>query len=364
MLLTKWLTASLLLAVSSLSFAGGGQDKASDLLLRSMGRRFSTNIVAVILQRDPGGDSTYQRVKVTRARDGRVRHTILQPLRMSGIETVDDGEQMRVCLPDKRSMIVQDSAQLQDSDIQERMDLAKLNYELSVVSGKRIAGRSTVCVVATPKATGMAQRRYSLDEKTGYPLRLQVETTPSDTKLIFDTVAIEFPKELPDEVFEIAPLPGTKTIRYSRPKTLTSRAHAEREVGFRPVLPTRFPLGFRIQEMQVNQGEEWKSVVVRLSDGLVRATVYQWKPDGKEVESVEESSSVDINGVRLLLVSDLPAEIRMKLLGAFISQARQAEYPQAINIIGLIDRRAKALEPRDIVRSLGPIDSAVATGSA
>lgn len=361
MVLTRLWAAGALLVAASLALAGG-QDRGSELLRKSMGRKFQVNIVAVIMQRDPGGDGTYQRVKVSRAKDGKVRHTILQPLRMAGIESVDDGEQMRVYLPDKRSMIVQDSPMLLETDLEERLDLAKQNYDLSVVAGKQIAGRSTVCVVANPKATGLGTRRYSLDEKTGYPLRLQVDMGKGETRTIFDTVAIDFPTRLSSEVFEVNPLPGTDTIRYTRPQTLTSRAHAERAVGFRPVLPTRFPMGFRMQEMQVNQGGEWKSVVVRLTDGLVRATVYQWKPDGGEVESVEESSCLDVNGIRLLLVSDLPAEVRVRLLNAFVAQSKQTEYPQALRIIGLLDRRGNRMEPRDIVRTFGPLDSAYAIG--
>lgn len=342
---------------------GAGDDRATELLRRSMGRKFPVNVVAVILQRDPGSDGTYQRVKVVRAKDGRVRHTILQPLRMCGIDSVDDGDKMAVYLPDKQSMIIQDSSQQSEPDVNERLSLAKQNYTFTVSVGPRIAGRTTVSVVANPRAPEMATRRYSLDEKTGYPLRLQVDEEQPRARTIFDTIAIEFPTRLPEPVFEMDPLPGTKTIRYQRPKTLNSRAHAEREVGFRPILPERYPMGFKLQEMQVNQGDEWKSVVVRLSDGLVRATVYQWKPEGQPVESVEESTTIEVNGIRLLLVSDLPAGIRTKLLNAFISRSQQTEAPQALRIVGVRDRNPLfELELRYLLRAFAPLESTFAMG--
>lgn len=328
-------TASLsLLAVA---FAGAGQDeRAATMLQKSMGREFPVNVVAIIMQRDPVGDGTYQRVKVTRAKDGRARHTILQPLRMAGVESVDDGENMRVYLPDKRALIVQDSPHRENSDIDERISLAKKNYQFSIDGRERIAGRISLRVVADPKDPDMAIRRYYLDEKSGYPLKMEVVGEAGDPKVVFDTVAIDFPGELGGDVFRMKTMPGTSTITYTRPKTLTSPGKAQTVVGFRPVMPDRLPMGFKVQETQYNGSKEWKSVVVRMTDGLVRATVYQWKPNGKKIEAVEDSSSIEVNGLKILLVSDLPPHVRMRLLQAFVGQAKTDSAPRALRLYGML----------------------------
>lgn len=325
------------LALLSAAFAGAGQDeRAADLLQKSMGRRFPVNVVAIIMQRDPAGDGTYQRVKVTRARDGRARHSIIAPLRMAGVESVDDGENMRVYLPDKRALIVQDSPHRASADTDERIALAKKNYLFSIDGREKIAGRVSLRIVADPKDPDMAIRRYYLDEKCGYPLKMEVVGEAGDPKVVFDTVAIDFPNELGGDVFRMKAMPGTNTITYTRPKTLTSPGLAQEAVGFRPVLPERLPMGFKVQETQYNGSKEWKSVVIRMTDGLVRATVYQWRPNGKKIEAVEDSSMVEVNGLKLLLVSDLPPHVRMRLLQAFVGQAKSDSAPRAMRLLGML----------------------------
>jgi hypothetical protein len=316
--------ARLFAGVGLLLFAlgahAGEEENPASLLRKSMGRRFSVNILAVIRQRDPGGNGSYQRIKVSRSSDGRIRQTILQPLRMAGIDRVDDGDTIRVYLPDKKSLIIQDSVQASPKDVDERMRLAKRNYDFAWGESCTIAGRKSLCVVVKPRHGGMTARRYYLDEHNGYPLRLEVLSGPQSDHLVFDTLAVEYPKKLASAVFDLDPLPGTLTYRYSRPKTLKSD-NAEKLLGFQPILPGRLPLGFELQEMQINENKDWKSAAVRLTDGIVRATVYQWRPNGQPVESVEESSSLDVGGIRLLLVSDLPAAVRMRLLQAFVPRA-------------------------------------------
>lgn len=325
------------------SSAALAEDKAVTLLRKSMGRKFPVNVVAVILQRDPAAEGVYQRVKVTRSADGRIRHSVLQPLRVAGVESVDNGEVMRTYLPDRRSVIVQDSAQRINADVEKRLGLARQNYVLSLSSAPRIAGRSTVCVTAEPKSNELFTRRYYLDEKTGYPLKLEVDDGKAEPSTVFHTLAIEFPASLKDGVFEMSTLPGrVHEIRYSRPQAVTSKTQAQNVVGFRPVLPDRLPMGFQVQEMQLNGGDEWRSVVVRLTDGLVRATVYQYRTEGRKVEAIEDCTSLDVNGIRFMLVSDLPDGVRQRLLQAFIAQAKADSTLRPQRLIGKAAARPSA----------------------
>jgi hypothetical protein len=243
---------------------------------------------------------------------------------------------MRVYLPDKRTLIVQDSAHSMDGDTDARIALAKKNYDFSISGKERIAGRTTLCIVADPKASDMPLRKYYLDEKSGYPLKMEVVGDRGDSKVFFDTIAIDYPEALNGDVFRMRPQPGTETITYTRPKTLTSKSQAQAVVGFRPITPDRLPMGFQVQEMQYNGGKEWKSVVIRLNDGLVRATVFQWKPNGKKIEAIEDSSHLDVNGIRLLLVSDLPPHVREELLRAFAAQAKTDGSPRAMRLFGML----------------------------
>jgi|GEM_PF-1115164 len=309
-------------AVASATVSGGSKtqtDRALEFLSRSMQRRFSVNVVAIILQRDPGGEGVYQRVKIERSRDGKVRHTVLQPLRMQGIESVDDGNRMRVFLPDQRIIIDQQSPAKGSGDVELRLNLARQNYTFRVESNHRIAGRPAVCVTATPRYDDMDVRRYFIDAETFYPLRAETINNGSSVP-VFETKDVQYPRAIDGRVFQMRSMANVDTLKYNPPSTLT-RTAAAKIVGFTPLMPQRLPMGFKVQEMQYNGNTEWKSVAIRLTDGLTRATVYQWKPNGKRVKAVEDSTSIDHNGVRLLLVSDLNPELRLKLLQAFVSQA-------------------------------------------
>lgn len=331
--------SALIAGIVPVSDAAGIQgEKAADLLLKSMQRSFPVNISAVIVQRDPSGDGSYQRVKVVRSKDGRVRHTVLQPLRLQGIESIDDGEMMRIYLPDNKALILQESPQKASNDAESRLALAKQNYAFSIGDRPRIAGRQTICVVATPKVADLGVRRYYLDADTQYPLRMELIDPSGKSVPIVDTKDVQYPPKVDAAVFEMRALPGVEKLNYTRPKSL-GKSQAQETLGFIPSLPSNLPMGFRVQEIQYNASPKWKSAVVRLSDGLARATVYQWKPNGTEIESIEDSTTVDHNGIRLMLVSDMPAQVRLRLLRAFIQQANAEDPPRALRFIGMMGPR-------------------------
>jgi hypothetical protein len=124
-------------------------------------------------------------------------------------------------------------------------------------------------------------------------------------------------------------------ISYRRPEKVT-KENASRAVGFMPVIPKSFPCGFRLQSMQTNDSRTWKSVVIRLTDGLARATVYQWlgNDNSGDVQSIENSTTINVGSIRVMLVSDLSPETRRRLLGAFLTrtEARLDSVPRSPSV--------------------------------
>lgn len=308
-------------AALAASCAASARQNAADILARSMENKFSVNVVAIILQRDPSVEGSFQRVKVERDTAGRSRCTILQPLRMQGTTTVDDLNRMRWYLPDQKVIIDQDSPSKEPCQVNDRIRLAKRNYTFKMEASPKIAGRPAVCVVATPRNDELETRRYYIDQSTSYPLRMETYGDSSDVHVVFDTKDVQYPKSLERGLFTLQPIGNVRTERYSRPKKMESANMAARLVGFSPLIPSGFPMGFQVQEVQVSDGQEWKSVVVRLTDGLARATVYQWVPSNVTAKALEDSTTLDHKGVRFMLVSDLGPAVREKLLQAFIAQA-------------------------------------------
>jgi hypothetical protein len=142
----------------------------------------------------------------------------------------------------------------------------------------------------------------------------------------FDTKEIRFPRAIETNRFRLDPVGEPKVVRYENPDNLT-KATAAKQIGFEPIVPASLPMGFRIQGIQTNDGKSWRSVAMRLTDGLVRATVYQWqsKPGSHDPHSIENSSVIDTGSLKIMLVTDLPASVRRKILDAFALRSEQME---------------------------------------
>ena len=291
---------------------------ARDLLEKALGRSFGVNIVAIISQRDPRGEDSFQTVSVERDRSGKTHHTVLQPLRMQGVESVDDLVRFRMYLPDKGLLIDQDSPQRHPCDARWRTDLACQNYELRILDTGNIAGRRSTRIDAVPRFSEIPARRYYVDAATGYPLRLEMMDSDGAWITGFDTKDIRFPRSIEASRFRLDPMGDPKVVRYENPDRLT-KASAAKSIGFEPIVPTVLPFGFRVQSIQTNDGKGWRSLAMRLTDGLVRATIYQWqsKPGANDPHSIENSSVVEAGPLKVMLVTDLPASIRRKILDAF-----------------------------------------------
>lgn len=284
-----------------------------------MGPAFSVNVVSVILQRDPNGDGGFQRVKVQRNKAGHTRHTVLQPLHLQGIESVDDGTRCLMYLPDNHLLVDQPSSQHDRADVEWRMRVASQNYKVSLAGNVKVAGRSAAVVVAKPKYRELDERRFYIDEVTGYPLRMETVDRAQGSAMLFDTVYVRYPEELENDLFALKPLGRCTRVKYGEPTKFVSPSAVREVMGFSPIIPTSLPLGFRVQEMQKSQDPEWHALVMRLSDGLVRATLYQWRAGSgsTNLKAFTSSSTREISGVRLLLVSEVGETEREKLLDSF-----------------------------------------------
>ncbi len=295
--------------------------KARQFLQLAMGRRPIVNVRAIISQRFQESN-VMQQVKVEMSRDGKLHQTVLSPLSMQGFECVDDGEQMMTFSPDDRSIIVQASNAAKASDVKYRMALVDRNYTLKIERRDRVAGRAALVIAATPRNAGLETRCYTIDEKTGFLLRL--ETCKGEDKTMhFDTKLVEYPHDIPDEAFEMH-ASGTRKQVYDTWQQCPSVKNValNNQLGFAPIVPKMLPFGFAIQEVQSDTRSKLPSVAVRLTDGLAIATVYQWQKRGPRSNKVPDGTRVaDAGYVRVLIAGDVPEDIKQRLLESFIKAA-------------------------------------------
>lgn len=288
---------------------------AIEVLERSFRRELRVNVVAIISQRDPRMDGTFQTVRVERDRAGRTHHVVLAPLRLQGMETVDDGERLRVYMPDQNTVINQPSPHLTPCDADWRVRHLRRNYVVKFASNARVAGREVRVIQATPRDPRMESRRFFVDAQTNFVLRLE-SRGPKGRTVHFDTKEVQYPSRIEASTFQLRPLGSVRTLTYERPQSLRTDQMAE-HVGFRPMIPENLPMGFEVQDVQLTKSEHWNAVAIRIGDGLVRGTIYQWRSTAPvKVSSIENSSVGEASGVRLMIVSDMPAEARQALLRA------------------------------------------------
>ncbi|CAN5612442.1 hypothetical protein BH11ARM2_BH11ARM2_39280 [soil metagenome] len=308
-----------LLALTSLAFAG--DDGAKAAFFRSMRRTFPVNVVTVIIQRDPKNEGVMQTIRMERDKRGRFHHTVIQPLRLAGIESADDGERARVYWPDQNLLIDQASPLLDPDDAPWRMKVAEANYSFKFGEKAKIAGRDAIEVIAQPHYGAMETRHFFLDAKIYYPLRITSVQPDGKETLYLDTKDILFPKQLSDDKFALKPVGAVKTLRYERPERMNV-AEVTKRLGFEPMLPQQIPMGFKIQEMQLTDSNDWHAAKIFINDGLVRATVYQWNAKYKvRLNSIENSSFTEYRGLRMLLVCEIAPSLRDQLLAAFVERA-------------------------------------------
>lgn len=300
-------------------------EQGRDLLFRSIRGDFRANIVAIVKQGDLEDDDEVTKVKVVRSASGKSRNAIIAPLRRQGNETVNDGEKIYTFVTDEKTMIVEPASNFRE-EADFRVPLIQKNYIISAKRGPQIAGRTTISVTAMAREARIGGTRYVLDTKTAYVMRKEIynsedeEWTPN-----YEVIQAEFPATLESSIFKIKPIGGYDTIEYGAKTNIASMRDAEKLLGFQPVMPKEIPYGFAIQSIQTNTKSAWKSLSVRLTDGIQRITVYQWKPSGtNRIKTGSGMSVTTVNGISTLVVSDLDSGVRSSVLKSFSKVAANA----------------------------------------
>lgn len=325
-MVSKALWALVVMAAAGSAIAGPWPDaRARDLLLKSMERSRCFNVSAILTREGSGG---IMQLKLEQSEDGFERQTILQPLSMQGVSTVDDGKRWMTLWPDERRVLRQDSPRLWQADPEDRIRLADRNYRLTITSEDRIAGRRALCVSAVPRSKEMATRRYYLDERTGFILRSELVDENGEVVLLQDTKAISFPDDIP-KCCEMISSKGMRVMERTSPMALKPGASTRSLVGFEPVLPGNLPFGFVIHAKQIIGDENRRYVAVRITDGLVSATIYQYKSDGDERKRGSSDERREAAGVGFRVVGELTSAAKSQILSRFLKEAEQALGPSS-----------------------------------
>lgn len=313
----------LVLAGISLALAGGvaqasaqySRDDARDLLFSAMDKGRFLSVQGIILRRNSTRDPGMMQLRLAQA-TGIAKTVVLSPLPFQGITTLDDGQNWMTYMPDENRIVIQSSPRLMGGTSR-RKRAAAMSYRFVSDSGENIAGRKSILVVATPKASEMPTRRYWIDSDFPFILKMDV-VEGNAAKTLLDTKVVTFEVQQDEENFKITPATGVRRIYLESPEKIRSSESAKASVGFMPSLPKDLPFGFVIQEGQIVGDKSERFVALRLTDGLASATLYQWPVTRKNPVPCHDKKSVrEAGGIRMRLVGDLPDAVLTQLIDAF-----------------------------------------------
>ena len=293
---------------------------AEEILRRSMERLPSVNVDAILEQAAPIGTG-YVRVRMWRDTSGKRRTEILAPVAMQGQISVDDGTLWTTYFPEHRRLRSHPSPMQEADDLGFRMRLLKRNYRLEIDEKTTVAGRTAWRVVAHPRATDLETRRFYIDTVTFLPLKSETLNDLGGVTVQVAMKKVQFPSRFDKGIFDALTVPGVKRDLPKPPIPLTGVDDAARKVGFRPAAPSRLPMGFRPQSMDMVTWREITPVQIRLTDGLVRLYVYQFRAPEDRPEPPprvgDERSVRKIGDLRVMVRGDAPLAVRERILDVY-----------------------------------------------
>ena len=286
-----------------------------------MERKPGINVDAVLEQMAPWG-SGYVRVRLLRDASGRRRTEILSPVAMQGQVSVDDGTVWTTFLPDERRVRSHPSPMLVADDLDFRMKLVRRNYRLEIDDKPSVAGRATLRIVAHPKASELETRRFYVDAATYLPLKTETVNELGGVTVQLAVRHVEYPTRLDRDAFQPFAAGHVRRDHVDAPQPLKDADEAEKRVGFRPALPRRLPMGFRPQGMDAMDWHGITPVGIRITDGLVRLFVYQFRvPEGRPERpnrpGDDRKTFRDVGDIRIEVRGDVPTAVRERILAVY-----------------------------------------------
>jgi hypothetical protein len=287
-------------------------------LRRSMER--TGGFCATLVQTHAGvrGRSPMQLKLMTDSR-GRTRRTVLKPLSMQGIVSIDDGRDWITFNPDDRRVMIQPSPFAHRASPAQRMALVERNYRLRFEPTETIAGRRAIVLIAIPRADELPTRRYAFDSQTYLLLRFESIEAGSEPRVLLDTQTFDLVATQPAELFEAPKEPGIEVKRSWGPRRVDNADQAKAAIGFEPRLPRSIPYGFAVDDLQLLGHAQEAFLAVRITDGLAFLSVYQWDGARKYKEPPVRSRNAvrDADGIMIYVIGDVPEAVRERIARAF-----------------------------------------------
>lgn len=246
--------------------------------------------------------------------------TWIHPSTMQGVAYFDDGRQIRQYFPDKNLLRLRKSFQSFWPDAESLLNLTAKNYTVKDAGRTTRIGREANIVVATAKYQELGSRRFLIDSRLPVVLEDR-HTAGGDT--IVRLQAIQLREMPPGEVDLSLGAPANAAIAEGwGPKDITDMKFAAGVLKFTPRIPEKIPFGFAVFAKQLVGREEQPFLVVRITDGLATAHIYEWRYGYGANKSMAEIPATLVDSrsdIAYSIVGDLPPKASEIVLQSFVS---------------------------------------------
>jgi outer membrane lipoprotein-sorting protein len=324
-----------LLAVAVIGVGLSGTD-AYDLLLEALDARNHTEFAAQqrIRAQQPNGMVEW-RLGIEQSAKGERRVVYHMPVRYKGTVIVDDGKLLITF--DPRAKVCESrpsSDPLSDALIRHRRDaMLHRNYVITRGETTKVGDRAAIVVVAKPRLSGALKRTVWVDSANKVLLRVRMESETGKTLYESELLFPDFSAKIPPETFSTNFGCGVKTKRRESPELFTSLSALRQRVGFEVLSPDHLPVGMAFLYAEAFRQGEGYTAVLRYSDGLARASVYQSPSESSiriSASGGAERALISFNrGMKLTIVGDL-SESGMRQFASAFERADKARQDKAV----------------------------------
>jgi sigma-E factor negative regulatory protein RseB len=226
----------------------------------------------------------------------------------NGLEIIRIGNEVHCILPEQKSVLVEgwNNQSTLFSPLPRTEVVNTPQYDLSLLSEGRIAGRVAVLLAIRPHDEYRYAHRIWLDKASGFPLQTEVRSIDGELIEEVKFAEISFSDNIADDAFDASvDLDGftwyREPDRYEAVEIETDWACDDLPAGFRAVSTTT--------ETSSRDGGEMTHIV--FSDGIANVSVFIESPNGNEREGwamlgASNSFSVTVDEFQVTAVGEVP----------------------------------------------------------
>lgn len=283
---------------------------------------FEKTPAAYLQQRTVEGQSMRMQVFVDPGKGIRVEFRA--PAVMSQMTGFDNFKEFRLYDGESKTLTIAPSQFTTTAPASVRAGLARSNYTITVPDDTVLAGREVwLAKLSSRRQPGLAWSML-IDKKTSVILQLNLHEPGGRVQRRLDT-QLAFFSQLRPVSSDLGVAKGASVRRAPAPMVWVRADDAAKHVGFRPSLPSRLPLGFRIVRQTIKGEAPARFISLDTTDGLFSATVLMWHgkatrghgPNGPDGQPLKAMAANEL-GLFSATLGDAPMSARTALAKAMM----------------------------------------------